>query len=707
MRLTHALAIRLAALLALPASVLADPSSGQPSASARKAPVEEVVVRAAARAAGPRVAPTGANDYGVTAKDIANLPAGQATPVSGILAQLPGVSLDQNQQIHIRNTEGPQFQYNINGILVPFDINTNPPFLGMFGADFISRLDLLTGVLPARYSYATGGVVDIRTKDGCEAPGGRAAVTVGERDILQPSLDYGGCLGRFSYFVSAQFNHTDMGFSQATPGPTPVHDHADQGQLLGSFAYRLTDTARLGLLLSQSASNNQLPNIPGLAPAYTLAGAPPLNSAAITSSLNFRDTLGILSFKDSPTDDLSYQIAYAAHAISQKFLPDQAGELIYQGVASTASHSDADNTLQGDLSLRQGAQTVTTGFYFGAYHVVADDSSLVFPVNADGEQSSDLPVHRQNDAHAVNVLSGLYVNDLITLGGGVSINLGLRWDDLTGFTNANQVDPTASVIWRADPDTTLHAGAARYMQVPSFQGISPTAGAAFAGTTAAGPPGVATPETEDDIEFDAGATRRLAPGLTLSQDFYYEITRHYLDTGQFGVVPIFAPFNYGHGTIWGSETALNYRAGGLTTYANVTVGRNEQQGVVTGQFNFDPDELAFIDAHHIDLDHEPLLGIAAGASYKIGRYTLGAQATYSSGLRAGFADLEHLPAFMQIDASAQADFKIPGVGVVSDRITLWNIADRTNLIRPAEGIGIFQAAYGPRFTALDTVALSF
>ena len=37
-----------------------------------------------------------------------------------------------------------------------------------------------------------------------------------------------------------------------------------------------------------------------------------------------------------------------------------------------------------------------------------------------------------------------------------------------------------------------------------------------------------------------------------------------------------------------------------------------------------------------------------------------------------------------------------------DRLTVLNLLDRVNLIRPAEGIGIFQSAYGPRFTVLDT-----
>jgi len=36
-----------------------------------------------------------------------------------------------------------------------------------------------------------------------------------------------------------------------------------------------------------------------------------------------------------------------------------------------------------------------------------------------------------------------------------------------------------------------------------------------------------------------------------------------------------------------------------------------------------------------------------------------------------------------------------------------NFLDRVNLIRPSEGIGIFQSSYGPRFTILDVLSFSW
>jgi TonB-dependent receptor-like protein/carboxypeptidase family protein len=683
----------------------------RPTTASGIAPLPAVTVegqRSTTTAYGAGVSANGANDYSVTASDIQNLPTGDRTPITDVLTRMPGVAIDQNQQIHIRNTEGPQFQYRINGALVPLDINTNPPFISMINPMFVSKLDLLDGILPSRYSYATGGVVDIQTKNGCDSPGGNASITFGQRETFAPSAQYAGCSGNVSYYVSGSYDQGQTAFSSATPGPNPVHNWTNQGQGFGYLSFPITSTTKLSVMLSTAASNNQLPNVPGLPAQFTLAGVTDFNSAAITSALNFRDYLGMVTLTGMPADDLSYQLTYSVHSIAQDFRPDNVGELLFQGVASTASHNDFDNTLQGDVTYKAGRHTVSAGFYGGVYHVIADDRSLVFPIDTTtGDQTSTTASTVVNNASALNILSGVYINDLWQIDDKLSLNVGLRWDDITGFTSNNQFDPTINLTYLLTPQTTLHGGFARYMQVPSLLGISPTAQRAFAGTTAAGPPGIATPLTEDDFEWDAGIVHRLTPKITVSEDAFYERTKHYLDTGQFGDVPIFAPFNYDNGFIWGSETSASYKGEKFSAYGSATIGNNLQKGVVTGQFNFDPDELTYINQHAIVLDHQPLYGASAGGTYKWRPLTFILDGIYSSGLRGGFADLDHLPQVVQFNGAIQGDFRIPGIGKVSDRFTVLNMLDRINLIRPAEGIGIFQSAYGPRITWLNTVSIAF
>jgi hypothetical protein len=135
------------------------------------------------------------------------------------------------------------------------------------------------------------------------------------------------------------------------------------------------------------------------------------------------------------------------------------------------------------------------------------------------------------------------------------------------------------------------------------------------------------------------------------------------------------------------------------------VAREEDIGVASGQYNFPANEVAFIDRHYIVLDHTPLVGASGGAAYHWGDYQFTFDGLFSSGLRGGFANETQLPKVWQLNLSAARDFVIPGFGRFNNRVVLLNIFDRTNLIRPSNGIGVFQAAYGPRITVYDMLTI--
>jgi hypothetical protein len=78
---------------------------------------------------------------------------------------------------------------------------------------------------------------------------------------------------------------------------------------------------------------------------------------------------------------------------------------------------------------------------------------------------------------------------------------------------------------------------------------------------------------------------------------------------------------------------------------------------------------------------------------------------FNTGLRAGFADTEGLPNRWQVNLSAARQLNIPWLGQGTDRVMLLNGFDRTNLIRPQNGIGVFQSAYGPRITVYNALAI--
>jgi hypothetical protein len=156
----------------------------------------------------------------------------------------------------------------------------------------------------------------------------------------------------------------------------------------------------------------------------------------------------------------------------------------------------------------------------------------------------------------------------------------------------------------------------------------------------------------------------------------------------------------------GTENSITYKQKNFAARANLFVAREEDIGVASGQYNFSPDELLYIDRHYIVLDHTPLVGASGGAAYRWNDYQFTIDGLFSSGLRGGFANQTQLPQVWQFNLSAARDFVLPGLGKFTNRVTLLNIFDRTNLIRPANGIGVFQAAYGPRITVYNALTIA-
>ncbi len=651
---------------------------------------------------------TGTNKYTLTSKDITNLPEGRATALNQVMLQMPGVALDQNQEIHIRG-EHMGIQYQMNGILLPLDMNTDPTFTQLLNSYFVKSVSLLDGVLPAQYGYRSSGVIDIHTKDGCD--GGHNDVTIfgGQRDTAQASFQLGGCSGGLGYYLTGLFQQSNLGFSSAVSAPDPIHDAVTQGQGFAYLTYALTSTAKLSLISGMTLAFNQFPNRPDLPPQYQLEDVNPAAhpSSGINSGLNQQDYYGVLALNGVFGSNWEYQFAYSAHYNTQNFYPDPIGDLIYQGVASNVFTSDLSNTLQGDLTYHLGfSHTLRGGFYLGEYGVESDQTSQVFPIVTG--QPTTTPISVAANLNKINLVYGAYFEDTWQITDRLSVNFGSRWDRVTGFTSDSQFSPTINFVYKPRTDTTLHAGFARNFQVPNFQNVSSGIFKLFNGTTGAvgtSPSGNTSPFAETDYTWDGGFTHQFTPHLAFAQDNYFRIDRHYLDEGQFGFVPIDAPFNYVRGYGGGTENSLTYNLENLAVRANVFVAREEDIGVASGQYNFPADEVSYIDRHYIVLDHTPLVGASGGLAYRWKDYQFTFDGLFSSGLRGGFANQTQLPKVWQFNLSAAKEFVFPYLGKLSNRIVILNIFDRTNLIRPANGIGVFQAAYGPRVTVYDALTI--
>jgi outer membrane receptor protein involved in Fe transport len=199
------------------------------------------------------------------------------------------------------------------------------------------------------------------------------------------------------------------------------------------------------------------------------------------------DYFAVLALNAAPAANIDYQLAYAIHYNSRQFNPDPIGDLIYQGVASRVFNSDLSNSVQGDLSYQPvvASHSLRSGFYVGEYGVEIDDSSKVFPVDAQGHQLQTTPITVGSNLNRIVVVGGVYAEDTWHITNNFGVNFGARWDILSGFSNGDQVSPTVNFFYQWRPAIELHAGFASYFQTPNFQATSPALFNEFKGTSGA------------------------------------------------------------------------------------------------------------------------------------------------------------------------------------------------------------------------------
>lgn len=651
----------------------------------------------------------GASAYRFSPNALEIVPQSGNAPLNQVLLQAPGVAQDSYGQIHLRG-EHANVQYRLNGVQLPEGLSV---FGQAIESRFANSLTLITGALPAQYGFQTAGVVDIQTKTGTTNPGGEISMYGGSFGWLQPSFSYGGRVGSMDYFVTGDYLQNNRGIENPTSSYDAIHDRTNQLHGLAYLSNIIDPDTRVSLILGGFDGQFQIPNSRGQATVgFPVLGTADFNSANLTETQREDTEFGILSLQKHLTA-VDLQVSAFTRLSRLRFSPDFLGDLLFNGIAQRATRTVQAYGVQADSSwVVNNAHTIRFGLLAQLEGTASKSFSNVLPVDDIGAPTTDTPLGIADTTRKQGALYGVYVQDEWRILPTVTINAGLRFDGVDEYTNETQISPRLNVVWKPTSTTTLHAGYARYFAPPPFELVGSSTLSKFAGTTAA--PELTANDAvraERSNYFDVGISQVVIPGLTVGIDVYYKQSHNLIDEGQFGAPVILTAFNYDKGTQEGIELTSSYDRGPWSAYGNVAVSKAMGKNIVSAQYNFAPDELAYISNNWIHLDHDQRWTGSAGIAYTANMDSdhptrLSVDAIVQSGLRTSTATVPNgaaLPTYGVVNLSV-----VQKLATRTElRLDVLNVGDTTYQIRDGSGVGVGAPQYGIRRAILAGLTQRF
>ena len=669
------------------------------------------------------------------------LPQGANAPVEKVLLQAPGVSQDSaaSGSIHVRNDHA-NVQFRIDGVMLPDGVTG---FGSILDTGLIGNISLVTGALPAEYGLRTTGLIDITTRADAFDNSGSVSLYGGSRGTFTPSLEYGGtfgstcpataaapgvkpsslatdCFPGVQYFFTGRYLQTKEGIENPLPTLNAIHDFSEQEKGFAYMSAFVDPSTRLSLIAGTAASKFQIPNVPGqpLNPAIAVPvlGASNFNSANLNENQTEFTQYAVLALQRS-APGFDGQISYFTRYNELHFTPDPVGDLLLNGIASEITRRSYTNGVQGDGSyMVDAANTLRAGFTVSGERAFVANSSIVEPCPLAICAATPEGIYDYNVK--LGWLAGVYAQDEWKITNNLTMNAGLRFDQMWQYVDANQLSPRLSFTYKPFEYTTFHAGYARYFTPPVLVEAAPANIGEFGGTSGAPASGGTSPVLpERSHYFDAGVDQKIPLGCTsalardcatldLGIDAYYKIARDLLDNGNFGQALVLSAFNYAKGINEGVEFSAKFNAGNFQAYGNLAVAEQKATQVVSNQYLFDNvtpladlgglTEFQYIATHWIYTDHNQFVTGSAGLSYLWQGTRFSTDMIYGSGLRSGDANINSEAPYAQFNAGLSHEFAMPDGSPVTLRFDVVNLADTIYQMRSGTGIGVFAPQWGPR-----------
>jgi len=486
------------------------------------------------------------------------------------------------------------------------------------------------------------------------------------------------------------------------------------------------------MMASASYSDFQVPNTPGVpsgaapggnswASAMTaIPGAAGFNSAQDNENQNEENYYTVLTYQKS-AGDLDFQVSAFGRESEQHFTPDPVGDLFLNGEASEVHRTLYSAGLQADSSYHWGeSHTIRGGGSFLATGDQNNTSTTVFNLDSSGNPTT---LNNINDNYPLyGLFMGMYLQDEWKLTSKLTLNYGARFDVFSSsFDAENQFSPRANLVYQPFDGTTLHAGYSRYFTPPPVENVSSGTLSLFNGTSGASAVTEDSPvKAERANYYDAGITQTILPGWNVGLDGYYKTAENQLDDGLFGQTLILSAFNYERGRVYGLEFTTSYQTNGFSAYANAAYSVARGENWDAAQFLFAQPDLAYVQNHWIDLDHDQTYSATAGLSYRVKEARQASTMAYldivaGSGLRStgtstvvyNIPNGETVPDYYEINIGAEQTFRVANKQSLKVRLDVVNVTDNIYELRSPTGVGVNAAQYGMRRGVFGSLSYEF
>jgi hypothetical protein len=646
----------------------------------------------------------GASTYTLSSEAVEGRPGGETISVGQLLLQSPGVAQTSAGQIQIRGVG--QQEYRINNVIVPegvFDIGER------LSTRLVEKVEVVTGALPAEYGLQVGGVVNITTKNGVYNQGGQIELYGGDHAMVEPAFEFVASRGGTNLFASGSYMRSDLGLPLPDSNPDPLHDSTHQLEGLAFLDHIIGEQSRASLIVGGSRDFFQLPNPHG-EDAATLAAGGPFHrpfvvhgvshflSAALNGVERDSTVYAIASYQHA-TERLTLQYSGYVRYSTLSVAPDVTGELLFKGASISAQNSDLTGGFQleaqAKLSSAHNFRLGLDGSWTGSDN---DLALAVLRVDPAGRQVSDLPVTLPDSVFERRQTLSAFVQDEWRVGGGFTLNPGLRFDHAGGPGGGATLSPRVSLVWTTPMGSRLHGGYARYF-VPAPEDEAPLPPIGLLALTTGAPPGgpsTAQPPETDDY-FDVGFEQK-AGGLTVGVDAYLRNARNMIDYTHIGETQLTRPFAFFDGRARGIELSATYIRGALSAWSNLAVSRTVGRGIVSDQV-FTPTQIAMTAGQYVPTNEDQTYTASGGASYRWGELMLSGQLTYGSGLprTEQFSDPNGatMPSHIQADISATFRTEVVAHLPLDLRLDIINVFDNRYELRDGTNLGGGVAQWNP------------